>query len=102
MWEFRNSPKSAKNLLGFIVTPDKGYERQSTRKKKKDDDSDDDDGSSRKRKKKKRKDDAVVLKVTVKSAKGLKDADWIGSSDPYCVVEIPSSKKNRKKRQTSP
>lgn len=71
--------------------------KKKKKKRKDEDDSDDDEGTSRK-KKKKRKDDKVVLKVTIKSAKGLKDTDWIGNSDPYCIIEIPSSKKNKKRK----
>merc|ERR1712190_327297 len=27
--------------------------------------------------------------VTVVSAKALRNADWVGKSDPYCIVEVP-------------
>merc|ERR1719221_1387671 len=40
-----------------------------------------------------------MLRVTVVSAKNLVDADWIGKSDPYCVIEVPH--KANTKVQTS-
>mmetsp|Transcript_112529 Transcript_112529/g.223656 ORF Transcript_112529/g.223656 Transcript_112529/m.223656 type:complete len:1232 (-) Transcript_112529:86-3781(-) len=36
-------------------------------------------------------DEAVTLSITITSAKGLRDADWVpgsGTSDPYCVCEV--------------
>lgn len=77
--------------------------KKKKKKKRKGDDSDDDDeearGKRQKRKDRKKRDDAVTLKVLVKSAKGLKDTDWIGHSDPYCIVEIPSKKAKSGKKE---
>ena len=30
-----------------------------------------------------------VVKVTVIGARGLRNADWVGKSDPYCICEVP-------------
>lgn len=32
---------------------------------------------------------SVPLKVTFINARGLRSADWVGKSDPYCMCEIP-------------
>lgn len=40
-------------------------------------------------------DDITVVKVTIVGAQGLRNADWVGKSDPYCVCQLadkPSSK----------
>merc|ERR1712048_684074 len=29
------------------------------------------------------------VKVTIVGARGLRNADWVGKSDPYCICEIP-------------
>lgn len=31
---------------------------------------------------------SVPLKVTIVSARGLRNADWVGKSDPYCICEV--------------
>ena len=36
---------------------------------------------------------AGICRVTVVQARGLKDADIIGKSDPYCIVKIGSQEK---------
>lgn len=78
-------------VLGWLTGG--GEDDDDKKKKKKDDDDDDeDDDGEKKKKKKKKKDDRCQVKVTVVKAKGLKDSDWIGSSDPYATVEIPSSR----------
>ncbi|CAK0873360.1 unnamed protein product [Prorocentrum cordatum] len=35
------------------------------------------------------------LRVSVVSAKGLRNADWFGKSDPYCICEVPGSLQSR-------
>lgn len=62
-----------------------------------------DDKESRKNKKKHRSDDddVVKLEVCIKSASGLRDADWMGQSDPYCICEIPHPTKKKKKKVAS-
>merc|ERR1712039_535670 len=32
----------------------------------------------------------VPVQVTIRSASNLRNADWIGKSDPYCLVEVAS------------
>ena len=29
------------------------------------------------------------VKVTVIGARGLRNVDWVGKSDPYCICEVP-------------
>jgi len=40
----------------------------------------------------------VLLKVTILSARGLRNADWVGKSDPYCAWEVTG--KSDTKKQT--
>lgn len=40
-----------------------------------------------------------LIKITIVGARGLRDADWFGKSDPYCVCEI-QGKSNAPKIQT--
>ena len=41
------------------------------------------------------------LRVTLHKAEGLKAADWLGKSDPYCIVELGDrSAKSSMHRQT--
>merc|ERR1712232_1489242 len=34
--------------------------------------------------------EVVPLKITVVSARALRNADWVGKSDPYVVAEVPT------------
>lgn len=39
------------------------------------------------------------LRVVITSAEGLRNADWIGKSDPYCVCEVPGKPYTRFKTE---
>lgn len=52
------------------------------------------DGGDKKRTKKNK--DPVKLQITIKSATNLRDADIMGHSDPFCVMEIPGRKNKPK------
>lgn len=54
-------------------------------------------GSDKKRKNK----DPVKLQITIKNATNLRDADIVGHSDPFCVMEIPGRKTKPKVHETT-